>query len=287
MPLRCAIFFMAYLLLSPLSHCQQPNPQVDCAAEPTFEVTSIHLGSDNGSWSIHFTADEFQAKNEDLMSVIRFAYGLHDDEVVGGAGWLKTTKFDISARIDDQLQACFGKLMEYELVIARRRMLQRLLADRFHLRTQFQKRSIATFVLSVSEEGSKMRDMGVPTNRAEPKGSAQSPQFNLRGVGEIEARSAPMWLLVNAISAELGSTVLDQTGLNGEYTYMLRWKSDTGGAMNALFHGAYRGNIESDDADREPPLPTALREQLGLYIVRRKIVRDCLTIESVLLPSEN
>ena len=71
--------------------------QVD---RPTFDVVSVKRNTSNGG---SFSAGPrpggvYQATNAPVSVFIIFAYDIRDYQLVGGPRWLRTDRFDISAR---------------------------------------------------------------------------------------------------------------------------------------------------------------------------------------------
>jgi uncharacterized protein (TIGR03435 family) len=64
--------------------------------------------------------------------------------------------------------------------------------------------------------------------------------------------------------SQLGTPILDKTGLTGEYDFTLTWDEETG-----------------------PALPTAFREQLGLSLESTKIPVSTFVVDSAEKPSAN
>jgi hypothetical protein len=70
------------------------------ADSPRFEVASVKPHkSDDGSFGIlGQPGGRFTATNASLRMLIRTAYQLQDDQIIGGPGWLSSERFDIMAK---------------------------------------------------------------------------------------------------------------------------------------------------------------------------------------------
>jgi uncharacterized protein (TIGR03435 family) len=78
--------------------------------------------------------------------------------------------------------------------------------------------------------------------------------------------------LIFALSHQnLGYPVVDQTGLTGEYDLTLHWAP---------------GNTPAPDSS-EPPLFTALQEQLGLKLELKKVPIETIVVDHIDRPSPN
>src|SRR5882762_3196843 len=67
----------------------------------------------------------FDARGYTLVLLMQRAYGVMDWNITGGPGWIRTDRYDVSAKA-----GVAGNLTEAQL----RPMLRRLLAERFNLR---------------------------------------------------------------------------------------------------------------------------------------------------------
>ena len=110
------------------------------AQQAQFEVASVklHTSADQRMMMVAQPGGRFVAMNIPLRMLIRTAYQLQDDQIVGGPRWLATDRFDIEARAEDTGAAIHPQLLA---------MLQSLLADRFKLTTHREKRELQVFAL--------------------------------------------------------------------------------------------------------------------------------------------
>ena len=94
--------------------------------------------------------------------------------------------------------------------------------------------------------------------------------------------------LARVLSMQLGRSVVDQTGLTGNYDYSLNWTPDNapppmpGGGPEG---GPSRSDNAGDAAG--PSLFTAMQEQLGLKLEATKGMVDVIVIDHIDAPSEN
>jgi uncharacterized protein (TIGR03435 family) len=80
------------------------------------------------------------------------------------------------------------------------------------------------------------------------------------------------------LAGEVDLPVIDQTGLNGRYDYMLEYKLDP---SHRIF------NPEPNSDPTGTPFLDALRNQLGLKLVKTKGPVRTLVIDHIEMPSEN
>ena len=81
--------------------------------------------------------------------------------------------------------------------------------------------------------------------------------------------------LIGGLRADLNGPVVDQTGLDGRYDFVLEYIADPLQANGANVNGA------------APDLFTALQEQLGLKLEPMKVKVDVIVIDHAEKPSEN
>ena len=90
-----------------------------------------------------------------------------------------------------------------------------------------------------------------------------------------------MVTIVKLLSQQLGQTIVDKTGLTGNYDLNLQWTPDNGPA-----------SMMGPDSKPTPDTSgsyifTAIQEQLGLKLESRKGPVEVLVIDRVARPSEN
>jgi uncharacterized protein (TIGR03435 family) len=84
-------------------------------------------------------------------------------------------------------------------------------------------------------------------------------------------------------SAVLDRPVVDQTGLQGKWDFVLKWTPD-----ESQFGGmGVKVPPPSDAADAPPPLFTAIQEQIGLKLHAGKAQVEVLALDRIEKPSEN
>lgn len=93
----------------------------------------------------------------------------------------------------------------------------------------------------------------------------------MRGELEIHGRSIADFAQFLSFSSVADRTVVDKTGLAGDYNFDLKWTPDD----------------QQGAPDAGPTFFTALQEQLGLKLVSAKGLVDALVIDHVERPSKN
>jgi uncharacterized protein (TIGR03435 family) len=265
------------------------------AAQPTspakpiaFEVASIkpNTSGDGRVLMMPQPGGRFNLVNVPLRLMIRYAYRIQDFQVVGGPAWISTARFDVVAKAES------GDPSQEELQL----MLRSLLADRFKLVVQLDKREMPTYSLvparADGKAGAQLRKSdancsGPASAPTTPPAPGQLPPcgFNL-GFGNLKARGSTMPALASALSTFAGRIVVDRTGLAGGYDVDLTWTPDQiprpagGGDQPVLVNGV---TVDPNG----PSLFTALQEQLGLKLESTKGPVDVMVVERAEKPAED
>src|SRR5262249_35223063 len=195
--------------------------------------------------------------------LIQMAYDIRSDQAPGGPGWTESEQFTVVAK-----GAAGGPVLSEasQRELARKR-LQTLLGERFHLTLKREAIPASGYVLAVEKKGHKMAVANAPG------------AVRLRQVGrwEIRAEAVEMSVFAEFLSVHLQGKVEDRTGLEGGYTFQLKWNPE-------LREGQ---SVRSFDGLPEDSLIPAVREQLGLRLERQKMSTDQYTVERAEKPTEN
>jgi uncharacterized protein (TIGR03435 family) len=244
-----------------------PPKQMAANADPSFEVATIKP-SDPAKPGKTFLVRgrEFTTINTTLTELITFAYGLHPKQVTGGPGWMESQKYDLMAKPDVDGTPSTAQL---------RTMVQKLLAERFQLAFHHDKKELSVYTLNVTKTGAKL-------TRTEHAGGL--PSLFFRGLGVLNVMKATTEDFTRLMqSTVLDRPVVDQTGLEGKWDFILKWTPD-----ETQFGGQIPGPVpQTDAADAPPNLFDAIQQQLGLKFEPVKAPVDVLVIDKVEKPSEN
>jgi uncharacterized protein (TIGR03435 family) len=109
------------------------------------------------------------------------------------------------------------------------------------------------------------------------------------GRGLLTAQGVGLGLLLATnLSNQLGRTVIDHTGLSGEYDFELKWSPDSGQPAVAPLGPPSPGvELPPPPDPNGPSIFTALTEQLGLRQESQKGPVQTLVIDRIERPSEN
>jgi uncharacterized protein (TIGR03435 family) len=240
-------------------------------APKTFEVASVKVNKSERSWGgwIRPSAGNLTVSNMTLESLVSWAYGVRDYQMVGVAGWFRSEKYDIAAKAYRAPDASHLKLL-----------LQALLADRFKLVVHRETRDVAMYLLVIDAKGSKLKASTGVASPGQPRltgGTSDLSSF-------VTGQHATMLDLVNNLSIRIGRPVADRTGLKGKFDFQLEWKPDE----NQLSRmPVYMASTRADEPGGVT-LFNAVKEQLGLKLEAQKGPGEVLVIDRVArVPTDN
>jgi uncharacterized protein (TIGR03435 family) len=260
----------------------QSSAQKTTTPAPEYDVASIKPGKSDMGSTLLFRLDGFTAKGMDLKSLIREAYGIENDQILGAPSWLSTQTYDIEAKVDGVDAATLGKLSDEQ----RKVMFQLFLGEHFQLKVHLESKELPILALVIAKNGPKLQEAkpgdtypdGIKGPDGKPEGHAGMMMW---GNGRLTGQGISIAQIVQPLTQQLGRTVLDQTGLTGKYDVELRWTPDN----------TSTGTTGPDSGlAAESPTPsifTAIQEQLGLKLESHKAPVKVLVIDHVEAPSAN
>jgi uncharacterized protein (TIGR03435 family) len=293
---------------------------VTCAAaaqqaakpEPAFEVATIKPSDPaERRMMMQMSDGVLHAKNMPLVELINFAYEIKSSSLLSGLPeWAKQEHYDIEAKQDEEEARALRKLPEEERGYATRRMVQKMLEERLHLKLAKEQKEQPVYALVVAKSGLKMKPTVAPpagessgpgagpgAGPGPSQGPGQGPgpggpQRMKRGMmmnsrGELTGTDSTTGMIANVISHMPEAServVVDKTGLTGHYDFTLKWTPE----MPApAFRGADSGAPPPPTADNGPTLFTALEEQLGLKLETAKDLVTSYRVENLDHPTAN
>ena len=225
------------------------------ATAPLYKTISIKptkfgIDADRGAKT---TPDEVTVANSTAQELIRDAYDIKEDQILGAPCWLNSPRYDIDAKVDTSAEGKDTPAGEAVLE-PHERMLQALLSNRFKLAAHRETRLIPVYELVVAGDGPKLRET-----------DSHHADSALRVIkvesGQIIGREVPMATLARILSDQLGHPVLDNTLLSAHYDVTLQWPTAP--------------------QSSEPPILTAIQEQLGLKLVLHRETKPIPVYELV------
>src|SRR5688572_15176097 len=111
-------------------------------APPAFEIADIHASPRTTNLGMRGNVlrdGRYELRNATMVDLIRTAYGVDADKVVGGPSWLELDRFEV-----------IGKVPAGTNIATARLMLRTLLADRFALVLREDTKPLSAFVMTVA-----------------------------------------------------------------------------------------------------------------------------------------
>jgi uncharacterized protein (TIGR03435 family) len=266
-------------------------------ARKEFEVASIRpVAGDvqnRAAAGVHVDNAQVRMTFLSLKDYIGLAFQTRGDQIVG-PDWMATERFDIAAKLPDG--ATRADVPE---------MLQSLLIDRFRMNVHTEMKTFSVYALEVAKTGFTL----MPTGHAPPDDLSpvnvdaggnrsgvsitfgQGSFFTLGPTG-FEARELTMPRFADMLTRFVDRPVVDMTGLQGSYDFMLELTPQDRTAM--LVRAAVAAGVVLPpqalaflDSGSTASLVDALRK-IGLTLQARKAPLPIVVIEQVeRTPTEN
>ena len=235
---------------------QRVNAQTaPAAATSGFEVASIrpHVGEDDHQETDLLPGGRYVGTNATVRKLLRLAFGVEDEQILGAPGWIDKERYDIEAKT-----GATARLEPPEF----QRDLLALLADRFQFRFHHETRERTVYWLVVPKGGAKLKEAAATEEF--------SMSTNANGTRKVlKATAISMQQLAGALSRQTHREVEDHTGLAGRFDVELEWD-------------------DSSEADAQmPSVFIAVQEQLGLKLNAAKGQVGVIVVDHVERPSVN
>ncbi|WP_158823192.1 TIGR03435 family protein [Granulicella sp. S156] len=270
-----ALMLMALPIRAQLPTISDVNRGGDAPAAgplPDWDVAVLkpHPAEDPGmSWRM--TADGLSLVNLPLEQMICSAWDLKPYQVSGLNGWMKSSTFDLTAKVSGNDVAAYKKLN----VAQRREMLQKLLTERFQLKVHMETKTLPVYDLVVDKSGSKLKVSTAIEAPSAEEWKANPDKYKKgsmsMGPGMFEGSGVPVRSLTSQLGNALGKPVHDATGLTGVYDITLHFRPEEAAAG-------------SDDNADVPSVFSAVQEQLGLKLVPGKGPVQTLVVDAAQKP---
>jgi uncharacterized protein (TIGR03435 family) len=183
-----------------------------------------------------------------LRDLIRLAYQVKDHQISGPA-WMAEEKFEIAATMPPGTDGSQAP-----------QMLRTLLEQRFHLKLHRETRPLTVYALVEANGGAKLK--AASATRGSP---------GIVSDGRLRAFVCSLGALADLLTKAAGVTVIDETGIVGQYDFDFSYAPESGAAVSEI----------------APTLSGALL-QLGLRLDKRKMAVEVLVIEQAdRVPTEN
>jgi len=254
--------------------------------------------------------------NLPLRILVRTAYDLNDNQIVGGPDWQMSDKFDIQATGTFSVDP---KAMTKELQAA----LRALLAERFKFKAHAETRELPVSALVIARSDGRLGpDLKPSKSDCSKAGEEQAKMLQSLTSGDRTAAAAALLkgepikcsvmprmptaptpgtlpmigmhgdgqsteVLVQLLKQLTGRMIVDKTGLTGLYDFDIQIDMQTmlaAASQLGVNLPIATTNLPPSDG---PSLLTALQEQLGLKLDSQRSQVEVLVIDSVEKPTPN
>ena len=195
------------------------------------------------------------------------------DLIIGGPDWMKSSRYVLQAVLPEGMTATAFDGLGIGEATDVQRMLQAMLADRFRLTIRRSSKDLPVYSLQLDESANGVRARFASSMA----GSQVAPARFGAGIfssypsdpdghpyTSITFRQQPLLRVVQRLASPAQRPVVDQTGLNGEFDFVLEF--DETGVLR-------------------PVLVTAIREQLGLALKPAFGTMEALIVERAERPT--
>ena len=236
---------------------------------PAFEVVSVRRNTSSGPAIGTIEGNTYRSTATTVYLLIQQAYGLPEYKLRGGPAWIQNDRFDITAKASTEN----GDVSRAQMLL----MVRTLLEHRFGLVLTAEQRDGDVYVLKAARDDGRLG----PDMHRVPDDCADQPKDYL-GLARIAPRPsngerpsffgfcASMASVAGALGGILQATVTDQTGIIGHWNYVVS-----------------HSHAQSPRGDTRPELFTAIQDQLGLKLERKRGFNEVWVITSVRQPTEN
>ncbi|MEZ2347630.1 TIGR03435 family protein [Terriglobus sp. RCC_193] len=251
-------------------------PYVAVSQEKTplqFDVITVkpHKEGDTSMWR-RWTSSGLEGHNLSLKSLVSVAYDVQPWLVFGLPPWAESTRWDLMAKVTDPEMKPIDKLTGPERLV----LIGSILHDRFGLVAHNETKVQPVFVMTAMPDAVKLKQ-SAPLPPGEPLPKFGRSSFSINN-GVAQAKNEKLADLASTLSGMVGRTIIDKTGLTGEYDFEFRWQPES---------QANGGDNGAADSDRPATIVDALKEQLGLKITADKAPVPTVVVDKILQPEEN
>jgi len=188
---------------------------------PTFDATDVRVSPPSANMfpfsRSGFRGGKYEMRSGTMIDLIRAAYSIDPDKVLGGPSWLESQRFDVTARA--ATATSYANAMS---------MLQALLADRFQLVIHKDTRPMPAYTLILGKRKLQLKEPDRSTwsgCRSQPfrppaLGAAMPPQ-------PVDCHNVTMSAFAEQIrrmaGGDLDKPVVDKTGVQGSWDLTVAW----------------------------------------------------------------
>jgi uncharacterized protein (TIGR03435 family) len=231
--------------------------QLVTSAQLAFDVASVKenktLG-DGGSMRL-MPGGGISTRHIPAVQLITIAYHLQRFQLAGAPDWATDTYYDVTAKTSEAATREQG----FD-------MLQSLLVDRFRLTFHREMREVDGYALVTVRPGTLGPNLK-PSSVDCEKAFSTTPRCNEGGISQspagtsMKANGGQIGSLLQLVIGQMGAPVSDDTKLTGPFDFEVQWSNDVA-STNDL-----------------PSIHTALQEQLGLKLEKRRVSTEMFVID--------
>ena len=196
---------------------------------PSFDIADVHVSPHSNTPTVrggYMHGDRYNVHQATMTYLIARAYGVENNNVLGGPAWLDLDRFEITAKAPRTTSQDDVKLM-----------LRALLTDRFKLVEHTGTKPLPAFVLSVGKGATKLKQ--ADTSNADttpepghgpgcqfqppPPNTPQTPTMEIKFSCHAETMESFVEFLRGVANPYLKNPVVDQTGLKGAWDFDIHW----------------------------------------------------------------
>jgi len=280
-----------FVTLTGVAIAQDNPPGKESAPAPKFDVASIKPVAPGARMipSRSLPGGAVDLHDITVEELIVNTWHIFPYQVLGAPAWIHTAAYDISAKPETAAKPGDVNLM-----------LQALLKDRFGLAMHHETRTLPIYALVTASKDGMLgpslvasKEGGcvvrIPGNPLPPRPDPAKPATRPCGLlmtrpRKLSGAAVPIVVLAEQFALRLGRTVVDMTGLKGNYDIDLEWTADEGAFP--ILEGLSSEPVPPPDPQGQTIL-TALKERLGLKIESRRAPVDVIVIDHVERPSAN
>lgn len=230
---------------------------------PAFDLADVHASPHTTNPNPFMSGGvlrggRYDLRNATMVDLIKTAWDVDADAVLGGPNWLETDRFDVIAKVAPNTPPD-----------ALRLMLQDLLAKRFKLVLHKDMKPMPAFALTLGKGKSKMKASEEPGGPgcqpvAQPSEPVTVPYVVVKCHNMTMDEFARTIRLM--ASAYVNKVVVNQTGLVGSWDFEIKWT----------------GRVQLAQAGADGiTIFDALDKQLGLKLEPQRIPATVLVVDSV------
>ncbi|MGD1069960.1 MAG: TIGR03435 family protein [Bryobacteraceae bacterium] len=184
---------------------------------PAFDIASIKASApatnpDTFASGGLLLSGRYDLRRATMLDLIRIAWGVDSERIVGGPNWLGFDRFDVSAKAPPSTPSATVSLM-----------LRSLLEDRFQLVLHKDSRPLPAFVLTMAKGKPSLKE----ASGSAASGCQSQPQSGTAAYLEFSCRDITMGAFAGALRRMAGDylpePVVDSTGLEGSWDFNIRW----------------------------------------------------------------